>query len=123
MKDGTAREVDGKRKIWGFRRNCSGEGSEIDGAEIAGIGEWVELGDEDDRRGWWCSELAAAAARRLHAGNERTRQGEAAVSAAGTAATRGGVVAVATAEAAVGLIPCSSLSSHLRGMIILSFFK
>ena len=36
--------------------------------------------------------------RRLHAGNSRSRQGEAAVSAAGTAA-------VVAAEAAVGLLP------------------
>ena len=41
----------------------------------------------------------------------------------GTAAARGGATAVAAAEAAVGLLPCSSLSSHLRGMMILSFFK
>ena len=39
---------------------------------------------------------------RLHAGNSQTRQGEAAVSAAGTAAARGGAAAVA---AAVGLLP------------------
>ena len=48
-----------------------------------------------------------AAAGRLRDDNQRTRQGEAAASAAGTAAARGGV-------AAVGLPPCSSLSSHLR---------
>ena len=41
----------------------------------------------------------------------------------GTTAARGGAAAVATAEAAVGLLPCSSLSSHLRGMRLLSFFK
>ena len=58
---------------------------------------------------------AAAAAGRLRAGQSRTKQGEAAVSATGTAAARGGAAAVAAAEAAVGLLPCSSLSSHLRG--------
>ena len=63
---------------------------------------------------------AAAAAGRLHTDNSWTRQGEAAVSAARTAAARGGAAA---AEAAVGLLPCSSLSSHLRGRRLLSFFK
>ena len=65
---------------------------------------------------------AAAAAGRLRAGQSRTKQGEAAVSATGTAAALGGAAAVAAAEAAVaaaeaavGLLPCSSLSSHLRG--------
>ena len=58
---------------------------------------------------WWCGNLAAAAAGRLHDVNQRTRQGE----AMGTAAARGGAAAVA-AVAAVGLPPCSSLSSHLR---------
>ena len=38
-------------------------------------------------------------------GNTRPKQGEAAVSAAGTAAARGGAAAVAAAEAAVGLLP------------------
>ena len=52
----------------------------------------------------------AAAAGRLHDENQRTRQGE----AADTAAARGGAAAVAAAVAAVGLPPCSSLSSHLR---------
>ena len=61
----------------------------------------------------------AAAAGRLHDDTQRTRQGEAAVSAAGTAATRGG----AAAEAAVGLLPCSSLSSHLRGEIAPLFLQ
>ena len=82
----------------------------------------LEAHGGDDRRSWRCRDLAvAAAAGWLHAGNQRTRQGE----AAGTAAARGGAAAVAAAEAeaAVGLLPCSSLSSHLRGMIILSFFK
>ena len=65
---------------------------------------------------------AAAAAGRLHADNSWTRQGEAAVSAAGTAAARGGAAA-AEAAAAVGLLPCPSLSSHLRGRELLSFFK
>ena len=48
---------------------------------------------------------AAAVAGRLHAGDTRPRQGEAAVSAAGTAAARGGAAAVAEVEAAVGLLP------------------
>ena len=59
-----------------------------------------------------------AAAGRLHADNSWTRQGEAAVSAAGTAAARGSAAAVA-----VGLLPCPSLSSHLRGRELLSFFE
>ena len=67
---------------------------------------------------WWCGDLAAAAVAaatgRLHDVNQRTRQGEAAASAVGTAAARGGAAAVAAAVAAVGLPPCSSLSSHLR---------
>ena len=48
-----------------------------------------------------------AAAGRLHAGITRSRQGEAAVSAASTAAARDGAAAVAVvaAEAAVGLLP------------------
>ena len=62
---------------------------------------------------------AAAAAGGRHDDNPRTKQGEAAASAAGTAAARRG----AAAEAAVGLPPCSSLSSHLRGRLLLSFFK
>ena len=65
-------------------------------------------------------EVAAAATGRLHAGDTRPRQGEAADSAAGTAAARGGAAAVA---AAVGLLCRSSLSSHLRGRFLLSFFK
>ena len=68
-------------------------------------------------------EVAAAATGRLHAGDTRPRQGEAADSAAGTAAARGGAAAVAAAEAAVGLLYRSSLSSHLRGRFLLSFFK
>ena len=48
---------------------------------------------------------ATTAAGRLHAGNTRPKQGEAAVSAAGTAAARDGAAAVAAAEAAVGLLP------------------
>ena len=59
----------------------------------------------------------------LHDVNLGTKQGEAAASAAGTAAARRGAAAVAAAEAAVGLPPCSSLSSHLRGRSLLSFFK
>ena len=35
----------------------------------------------------------------------------------------GRAAAVAAAEAAVGLLPRSSLSSHLRGRGLLSFFK
>ena len=82
----------------------------------------------EGKKGWRCRDpaavaAAAAAAGRLHADNSWTRQGEAAVSAAGTAAARGGAAAVAAAEAAVGLLPCSSLSSHLRGRRLLSFFK
>ena len=80
--------------------------------------EGVERGE------WWCCGPAvAAAAGGLHVDIQRTRQGEAAVSAASTAAARGGAAAVVAAGAAVGLLPCSSLSSHLRGMMILSFFK
>ena len=48
---------------------------------------------------------ATAAAGRLCTGDTRPRQGEAAVSAAGTAAAREGAAAVAAAEAAVGLLP------------------
>ena len=50
----------------------------------------------------------------MHDENQRTRQGEAADTAVGTAAARGGAAAVVAAVAAVGLPPCSSLSSHLR---------
>ena len=56
-------------------------------------------------KGWQRGVPAAAAAGRLHAGSTRSKQGEAAVSAAGTAAARGGEAAVAAAEAAVGLLP------------------
>ena len=45
-------------------------------------------------------------------------QGETAASTAAAAAA-----AAAAAEAAVGLLPRSSLSSHLRGSSLLSFFK
>ena len=65
----------------------------------------------------------AAAAGRLHDDTQRTRQGEAAVSAAGMAAARGGAASVAAAEAAVGLLPCSSLSSYLRGEIAPFFLQ
>ena len=68
----------------------------------------------------------AAVAGELHNVDPGTRQGEAAASAAGTVAARRGAAAVAAAEAAaeaaVGLPPCSSLSSHLRGDLLL-FFK
>ena len=63
---------------------------------------------------------AAAAAEELHDVDPGTKQGEAAASAAGTVAARRGAAAVA--EAAVGLPPCSSLSSLLRGESLL-FFK
>ena len=66
--------------------------------------------------------VAAAAAGELHDVDPGTKQGEAAAEAAGTAAARRGAAAVAAAEAAVGLPPCSSLSSHLRGETLL-FFK
>ena len=66
---------------------------------------------------------AATAAGRLYADDTRSRPGEAAVSAAGTAAARGGAAAVAAAEAAVGLLPRSSLSSHLRWSLLLSFLQ
>ena len=46
-----------------------------------------------------------AAASRLRDGDTRPRQGEAAISAAGTAAARGCAAAVAAAETAVGLLP------------------
>ena len=45
------------------------------------------------------------AAGRLRDGDTRPRQGEAAVSAAGTAEARGCAAAVAAAETAVGLLP------------------
>ena len=79
-------------------------------------GRWVRGGEGDggDGAAIWRrrpeAAATAAAARRLHDVNQGTRQGEAAASAAGTTATRGGAAAVA----AVGLPPCSSLSSHLR---------
>ena len=62
---------------------------------------------EEDGEGWSGKEegrrqsIPAAAAGELHAGNMRSRQGEAAVSAAGTTAARGGTAA----EVAVGLLP------------------
>ena len=62
-------------------------------------------------------------------GSMRSSQGEAVVSAAGTAvvSAAGTAVAhgsaVAAAEAAVGLLPRSSLTSHLRGSSLISFFK
>ena len=42
---------------------------------------------------------------------------------AGTAAARDRAAAVAAAEAAVGLLPRSSLSSHLRGRGLLFFLQ
>ena len=54
-----------------------------------------------EEEGRWLSVPAAAAAGRLHAGDTRPRQGEAAVSAVGTAAAGEG----AAVEAAVGLLP------------------
>ena len=54
-------------------------------------------------KGKWHSLPAAAG--RLRDGDTQPRQGEAAVSAAGTAAARGCAAAVAAAEAAVGLLP------------------
>ena len=48
---------------------------------------------------------AAAAAGRLRDGDTRPRQGEAVISAAGTAAARGCAAAVAAADTAVGLLP------------------
>ena len=78
----------------------------------------------DDRRGWQCCDLAAVVADgRLHEDNQRTRLGEAAASTAGTTAVRGGAAAVAAAVAAVGPPLCSSLSSHLKWRMLLSFFK
>ena len=104
-----------------------GEGRWV-GGDTSGRGNEGEKGREMGSwrgRGWRCCDLAvaaaataaaAAAAGRQHASFSRTRQGEAAVSAA----ARGGAAA---AEAAVSLLPCSSLSSHLRGRVLLSFFK
>ena len=78
---------------------------------------------EGRQRGDPAAVAAAAAAGWLQAGNTRSRQAEAVDSAAGMAAARCGAAAVAAAEAAVGLLPRSSLSSHLRGRMLLSFFK
>ena len=52
------------------------------------------------------------------------RQGEASALAVSVAAARDrATAAAAAAEVAVGLFPRSSLSSHLRGSLLLSFFK
>ena len=79
---------------WGLRGDRE-DGNEGGGG--GGSGPWKG-------KGWRCGDMAAAAGR-LHTGNLRSRQGEAAVSAAGTAAARGGAAAVAAVEAAVGLLP------------------
>ena len=99
------------------RTRIGGDGREKRGWDD---GKWMEWG----RGRWWCSDLAAAAAAagELYDVDPGTKQGEAAASAAGTAAARRGAAAVVAAEAAVGLPPCSSLSSHLRGETLL-FFK
>ena len=98
------------------------------------VGRWVRGGEGDggDGAAIWRrrrrpeAAATAAAAGRLHDVNQGTRQGEAAASAAGTTAARGGASAAsaagtaaarggaAAAVAAIGLPPCSSLSSHLR---------
>ena len=57
---------------------------------------------EDGSAAIWRRRRLEAAAGRLHADEERTRQGEAAVSAASTAAE---VAAEVAAEATVGLLP------------------
>ena len=66
-------------------------------------------GSVEEEGRWRCGDLAAAAGK-LHVGNQWARQGK----AAGTAAARDGAAAVAAAVAAVGSPPCPSLSSHLR---------
>ena len=86
-------------------RMCSRMGSGGDGREWGG--RWEVRGGETRKR-HYSDSAAAAVAGRLHAGITRSRQGEAAVSAAGTAAACDGaaaVAAVAAAEAAVGLLP------------------
>ena len=88
------------------RKRWSGGAGGEDGDGGGGAAIWRQRRPE--------AAATAVAARRLHDGNQRTRQGEAADTAAGTAAARGGAAAVAAAVAAVGLPPCSSLSSHLR---------
>ena len=54
-----------------------------------------------------------------------SRRGEAEASAAGATAAciRAAAAAAATAEVVVGLFPRPSLSIHLRGSLLLSFFK
>ena len=93
-------------------------------------GLWRRGGKEMAANGWGGEERGggvavwrrrrpeAAAAEGLHDVDPGAKQGEAAASAASTAAARRG----AAAMAAVGLPPCSSLSSHLRGESLL-FFK
>ena len=101
------------------------QGRKFEGRD-AGRGQFVRAGGGDGAGRWrwrewrrgrrWCGDLAAAAAAAggLQDDNQGTKQGEAAASAVGTGAARRGAAAVAAAEAAVGLPPCSSLSSHLR---------
>ena len=84
--DGKFHETEVPRGRSGMIRNVSGGGGRRGSVE------------EEGRR-----HSVPAAAGRLHAGNTRSRHGEAAVSAAGTAAAHGGAAAVA--EAAVGLLP------------------
>ena len=107
--------VEGGGDLWrgmGCRQGWVGRGSGGNGVEKLEVrGGATKRGDNVTmiRRRWRRrrpeAAAAATAAGRLHADNTRSRQGEAAVSAAGTAAARSGVAAVAVAEAAVGLLP------------------
>ena len=90
---------------WGGRR-CNGGGDEGIGAGSGGGGARAAI---------------ATGTTTTTTGLVGPRQGKAMASTAGAAAARNR--AAAAAEAAVGLLPRSSLSSHLRGSSVLSFLK
>ena len=112
------RRENGRRSDWesweGGKRICMelnqdgrgvvGEGREEDDRDDGNGGgeggEVVRGGEGDGGAAIWRRRRPAPAGR-LHAGNSRSRQGEAAVSTA----AHGGAVAVVAAEAAVGLLP------------------
>ena len=103
-----------------------------------GVGGRRKLGSEAGDRGWWirgetraeeeggsggdggqCKGCGNGAGSSSGGGGT----GSAAASAARGAAARSLATAAAVAEAAIGLLPRSSVSSHLRGKSLLSFFK
>ena len=105
-----------------MRLRMGGESSVLRQSRATAGADWVATSRARWRRaGRGGGELGGVAF--VAAANAGAVQGEAAALAVGTAAARDRATAASAGEASVGLLPRSSLSSHLRWSSFLSFFK